>query len=127
MEYCIVHTNNATTQEPTMADTIDLSTLSDDELTALLPRIEKELEQRRETRKREALDKMREAAKAVGMTPEELLGLPGAGGRGRRRGGKRAMTMWRHPDDASLVYKGGKKPGWMKELEAAGKKPVKVE
>ena len=34
---------------------------------------------------------------------------------------------WRHPDDASLVYKGGKKPDWLKKLESEGKKAVKVE
>jgi DNA-binding protein H-NS len=104
---------------------IDLSAISDDELAALLPKIENELEKRRETRRREALEKMREAAQAVGMTPEELLGLGASGGR-RRRKGKRAVTMWQHPENSDLVYRGGKKPGWLKELEAAGKKPVKV-
>lgn len=103
---------------------IDLSAISDEELEALLPKIEKELDKRRESRKKEAIDKMREAAAAVGMTPEELLGI-GGGGR-RRRGGKRAMTMWRHPENPDLVYRGGKKPGWLKELETEGKKAVKM-
>lgn len=108
-----------------MADTLDLSALSDDELEALVPKIEKELASRRESRKKEALDKMREAAKSVGMTPEELLGLSAGGG--KRKRGRRGQIVWRHPDNEALVYKGGKKPGWLKDLEAEGRAAVKVE
>jgi len=108
--------------------TLDLTSFSDKELEALVPKIEKELEKRRETRKREALDKMRVIAESVGMTPEELLGLGGSGGGRRRRGagGKRAQGVWAHPDDPSKVYRGGRKPAWMKELTAAGREAVKV-
>jgi hypothetical protein len=63
------------------------------------------------------------------MTPEELLRMA-TEGKGRRRrggGGKRGAIAWRHPDDPGKVYRGGKKPDWVKELEAAGRKPVKVE
>lgn len=107
-----------------MADTLDLSALSDEELEALVPKIEKELASRRESRKKEALDKMREAAKSVGMTPEELLGLSTGG---KRKRGRRGQIVWRHPDDETLIYKGGKKPGWLKDLEAEGRAAVKVE
>jgi hypothetical protein len=108
---------------------LDLASFSDKELEALLPKIEKELATRAETRKKEALDKMRAIAEEVGMTPEQLLGLGGAAAGRRRRGaGKRATgTAWAHPDDPSLVYRGGRKPAWMKELKAAGREPVKVE
>ena len=108
--------------------TLDLSKLSDTELEGLAPKIEKELARRRETRKKEALEQMRRIAENVGMTPEEILGLgsPGGGGR-RRRGGRRGQITWRHPDDETKVYKGGKKPEWLHELEAEGRKAVKVE
>ena len=59
--------------------TVNLASLSDKELETLSAKIEKELEKRRESRKKEALDKMREIAEGVGMTPEELLGLSGGG------------------------------------------------
>ena len=110
-----------------MADpTLDLATLSDKELEALVPQIEKEVVRRRETRAQEALEKMRKIAEEVGMTPEELLGLR-AGGRRRRGGGKRAQGAWAHPDDPTKVYRGGRKPEWMKELAKAGREAVRVE
>ena len=106
---------------------LDLGTFSDKELKALIPTIEKELQRRGDARQKEALEKMREIADGVGMTPEELLGLPG--GRRRRGGGKgkRGKTVWQHPDDSDKVYRGGKKPGWLKELEEEGREPLKVE
>ena len=107
-----------------MPDTLDLSALSDTELEALLPKIEKELETRRAKARQEALEMMKEAAASVGMSPEELLGLAVGG---KRKRGRRGQIVWRHPDDETKVYKGGKKPGWLKELEAEGRKAVKVE
>jgi hypothetical protein len=121
----MVLSNTTTRQEPYRAETIDLSTLSDDELEALRPKVEQELADRRVSGKKDALEKMRAAAEAVGMTPEELLGL--ASGGGKRKRGRRGQIVWRHPHDESLVYKGGKKPGWLKQLEAEGKERVKVQ
>ena len=54
---------------------LNLGNFADKELEALVPMIEKELAKRRETRKKDALEKMRAIAEDVGMTPEELLGL----------------------------------------------------
>jgi DNA-binding protein H-NS len=108
--------------------TLDLASFSDKELEALVPKIEKELARRFEAKKKEAIDTMRAVAESVGMTPEELLGVSAGGGRRRRGGGgKRAQGAWAHPDDASLVYRGGRKPAWMKELAKAGREAVKVE
>jgi hypothetical protein len=61
------------------------------------------------------------AAQEAGMTPEELLSMASAGKRRRKRGGKRGAIAWRHPDDPSLVYRGGKKPEWVKELKEQGR------
>ena len=111
-----------------MPDAIDLSKLSLTELETLVPRVEKELATRRESAKREALEKMRKIAEGVGMTPEELLGLKAAPSGRRRRGGggRRGAIAWRHPDKPDLVYQGGRKPAWLKELEAAGREAVRV-
>ena len=105
----------------------DFSDMSDEELAALIPAIERELAKRKERKTREALEKMRAIAEEVGMTPEELLGLPATGGGKRRRGGRRGAIVWQHPDDATKVYRGGKKPDWLNELIREGREAVKVE
>jgi len=105
---------------------IDLASFSDKELAGLIPKIEKELERRREQKQKEALAKMREIAEEIGMTPEEILGLGGGGGK-RRRKGKRERTVWQHPDDPDKVYRGGRKPEWLRELEEDGREALKVD
>jgi DNA-binding protein H-NS len=110
-----------------LAVKLDLARFSLEELGELIPLIEGEIERRKEEKQTEALEKMREVATSVGMTPEELLGLPA---RRRRRGGgrgRREPIAWQHPDDPSLVYRGGRKPQWMQELKEEGREPVKVE
>ncbi len=104
---------------------LDLASFSDKELESLVPMIEKELGKRRETRRKDAVEKMRAIAESVGMTPEELLGLEG----GRRpRAAKRAASgaAWQHPDDPSKVYRGGRRPEWLKALKEEGREPIKV-
>jgi DNA-binding protein H-NS len=104
---------------------LDLSEHSDEELEVLMSTIESELAKRHETRKREALEKIREVAKSVGMTAEELLGLPAASSK-KRRGKRTPPAAVRHPDDPELVYQGGRKPAWLKKLNEEGREPVKV-
>lgn len=67
---------------------IDFSDYSDDELEGIIADIERELEDRKERQKRDALEKMKEIADKVGMTPEELLGLGGV--RKKKRRARRA-------------------------------------
>jgi hypothetical protein len=103
---------------------LDLGSFADKELEALVPMIEKELARRRETRKKDALEKMRAIAEDVGMTPEELLGLDRLR---RRRTAKRAPTGGlQHPDDPSKVYHSGRKPAWLKALKEEGREPIKL-
>jgi DNA-binding protein H-NS len=54
---------------------IDFADYSDEELEGIIADIERELEDRKERQKSDALEKMKEVAEKVGMTPEELLGL----------------------------------------------------
>jgi DNA-binding protein H-NS len=103
---------------------VDVSALSDAELAALIPEIEREMEKRKDAKKREAVEKMRAIAAEVGLSPEELLGT---GGAGRRKRGRRGPIAWRHPDDSSLIYRGGKKPAWLTDLVASGREAIKVE
>jgi hypothetical protein len=103
---------------------LDLGNFADKELEALVPMIEQELAKRRETRKKDALEKMRAIAEDVGMTPEELLGLDRPR---RRRTAKRAPTGGlQHPDDPSKVYHSGRKPAWLKALKEEGREPIKL-
>lgn len=107
---------------------LDLASFSDKELEVMVPLIEKELAKRREIRKKEALEKMRIIAESVGMTPEELLGLKEPRAMKRRRSpSTRPIIQWQHPDDSTKVYQGGKKPVWLKELEAEGRSAVKAD
>jgi hypothetical protein len=55
----------------------DLTTLSDEELEGLRAWIEKDLAWRKEMREEEAREQVREIARGVGMTPEELGGVRG--------------------------------------------------
>lgn len=105
---------------------IDLTAYSDDMLLVTIDAIQLELARRKETRTQEAIEKMREIASSVGMTPEELLGL-GGGEKPKAKRGRRGAIAWRHPDNPSLVYRGGKKPSWLVELEGQGRAAVKVE
>ena len=114
-------------EETNVKEKVDLAIFSDKELESLVPMIEKELGRRRETRRKDALDKMRAIAESVGMTPEELLGLE----RGRRPRTSRRTTApagvaWQHPDDPSKVYRGGRRPEWLKALKAEGREPIKM-
>jgi hypothetical protein len=67
---------------------IDFADYRDEELQELIADIERELEDRKERQKRDALEKMKEIADKVGMTPEELLGFGGV--RKKKRRGRRA-------------------------------------
>jgi hypothetical protein len=119
-----VNENNSTTGR-----SMDLSAFSEAQLVRLREEINRELEERQELKRRDALQKVLAAAQEAGMTPEELLSMAteGKGRRRRRGGGKRGAIARQHPDDPSLVYRGGRKPEWMKELRAQGREPVKVE
>jgi DNA-binding protein H-NS len=107
----------------------DLSEMSEDDLRALILAAEQEIERRKEFKREFALQQVLAAAQEAGMTPEELLRMAteAKGGRRRHGGGKRGAIAWRHPDDPGKVYRGGKKPEWLKELKEKGREAVKVE
>jgi hypothetical protein len=107
----------------------DFSEMSEEQLELIIKTAEKEIARRKEFKRELALQQVLAAAQEADMTPEELLRMA-TEGKGRRRrggGGKRGAIAWRHPDDPSKVYRGGKKPEWLKELKEKGREPVKVE
>lgn len=53
---------------------VDLSKFEDHELKHLVKRIEKELAERKDRKKKEAQKKIKELAASVGMTVEEIMG-----------------------------------------------------
>jgi hypothetical protein len=111
------------------APPFDFSEMSEDDLRARIRAAEQEIEQRKEFRRELALQQVLAAAQEAGMTPEELLRMA-TEGKGRRRrggGGKRGAIAWRDPDDPGKVYRGGKKPEWLRALKERGREPVKVE
>lgn len=104
--------------------TLDLSAFSDQALEALVPNIEKELARRADERKKEARAKILAIAEELGMAPADILSESGAN---RSPRGRRGAILWRHPDDPSKIYRGGRKPGWVKDLEKEGRTLEKVE
>lgn len=115
----------------------DLTSLTEDELTALGGLIERELAGRRDQKRRDFFASMRSQAQALGVAPEELaaeLGRKparvaaerrGADGRGSaRNGGDGRATVkpkYRNPEDPSQTWAGrGVKPRWMQALIAQG-------
>jgi hypothetical protein len=117
-----VNENKRSTAPP-----FDFSEMSEENLRALILAAEQEIARRKEVKREIARQNVLAAAQEAGMTPKELLELVIGGTKKRGRGGKRGAIAWQHPDDPTKVYRGGKKPDWLKELEEQKKEAVKVE
>jgi DNA-binding protein H-NS len=114
----------------------DLTSLTEEELTALGGLIERELAGRRDQKRKDFFASMRSQAQALGVAPEELaaeLGRKPARvaaerrpeGRGStRNGGDGRATVkpkYRNPENPSQTWAGrGVKPRWMQALIAQG-------
>jgi DNA-binding protein H-NS len=97
-----------------------LNGLSIPELKDLIPRIEREIRNRKEQQKVELLEQMKKMAAAQGLSLTDVLGNQAAATRGRRRAAAPAgaKSGFRHPNDASLVWTGrGRRPKWVVEWE----------
>ena len=97
--------------------------MSEEDLVTMIKTAQQEILHRKDAKRELALQKVLAAAQEAGMTPQELAALVAKG----KRRGKRGVVAWQHPDDPTKVYRGGKKPDWLKELEAEGRKAAKVE
>lgn len=96
----------------------NLKQMSTAELEDLQKDIAAELDGRRKQERQKLLDEIRDKAKALGMSIEELVGF----GKSRTTRAAKGVAKFAHPDDASLTWSGkGKRPRWVNEWLASGK------
>lgn len=99
---------------------IELKSLSVKELKALQKRIEREITGRDQRQRKEALVAVREKARELGFTLNELVGDVSATGAGARTSAP-APAKYRNPTDPDLTWSGrGRPPYWIKEAQENG-------
>jgi DNA-binding protein H-NS len=102
----------------------DLTSLSDDDLAALVGLVEEELAARRDRKRAEFFLSIREQAQALGVAPEELVAALGRKQERPASPDRRAKVApkYRNPANPSETWAGrGVKPRWMQALLAQGK------
>ena len=99
---------------------LDLQTLSDDELNALIEKAREILQNRKETQRKEAIDEIQRLAAEHGLNVD-IKQRATRGRRPRKSNGPRA-PKYSNPDDAQQTWTGiGPKPKWLKKSLAEGK------
>ena len=99
---------------------IDLQTLSDDELNALIEKAREILQNRKESQRKEAIDEIQRLAAEHGLNVD-IKQRAARGRRPRKSNGPRA-PKYRNPDDLQQTWSGiGPKPKWLKESLAEGR------
>ena len=95
---------------------IDLDSLSKDELQKLRKETDRKLKDFDQRRRAEARSAAEKAIKDYGYSLDDLLGSS-------KRGGTKSVPRYRHPENASMTWTGrGRKPGWVNShLESGGK------
>jgi DNA-binding protein H-NS len=105
-------------------DTLDA--LEDADLRAIINRSEELLKLRDEDRKSKALSDARTLLAAAGLSLKDVASR-GKGARHAKGAPYHAGTLYQHPSNKALVWNAkGQKPGWLRELEGQGVKPVAV-
>ncbi len=100
---------------------MNLSKYSSTELRELKKDIDGELSSRRKDDAKKAQQEMKAVAEKYGFSVSDLVAQSGRNGAGRTPRAK-GPARFRHPADASKTWTGrGRKPGWVKEWEGAGK------
>lgn len=96
---------------------MDLSTLSVSQLRDLQQQIPAELKKREAKEKTEALNKLRDMAKTLGYSLEELLVKEATA----KAAGTKVRVKYRHPENGDLEWTGrGRKPKWVEAWLANG-------
>jgi DNA-binding protein H-NS len=102
---------------------MDISKLTTKELEALLKRVPKEINKRKQHEKSKLVDHITQIASERGYSLKDLIGkAPRAvkGKRARRR--KPVAVKYRHPEQADLTWTGrGRKPHWVTKWLGEGK------
>ena len=98
---------------------IDLQTLSDDELNALIDKSREILQSRKETQRKEAIDEIQRLAAEHGLNVDIKQRAPR--GRRPRKSNEPRAPKYRNPDDPQQTWSGiGPKPKWLKDSLAEG-------
>ena len=104
---------------------MDISKLTTKELEALLKRIPKEIDKRRQQEKSKLMDDITQIASKRGYSLKDLIGFgkaprPAKGKKALKR--KPVAVKYRHPEQAELTWTGrGRKPHWVTRWLAGGK------
>ncbi len=97
---------------------MNIADYNSQELRDLRKDIDRELKKRRKYEVKEAQKALKSVADQYGFSLTELV----AATAGAKLGGAKGTARFRHPEDASKTWSGrGRKPGWVKEWEAANR------
>ena len=116
--------SGASARKPPSVKLPDLSSLSEDDLSALAERIEQELRSRRDTKRRDFFASIRKQAEALGVAPEEVAAELARKATTPPVTDRRSTVApkYRNPTNPSETWAGrGVKPRWMQALLAQGK------
>lgn len=102
---------------------MDISRLATKELQALLKRIPKEINRRKQQEKSKLLDDIRQIASKRGYSLRALIGkAPSTVKVKKARARKPVAVKYRHPEQANLTWTGrGRKPHWVTQWLDEGK------
>jgi DNA-binding protein H-NS len=106
-----------------------LDALTDEQVQSAVSYGQTLLKTRQEKREDDALETAATAMRAAGLTVN-MKALRAMAKKAATVNGSakyKAGTHYQHPDDAGVVWSGkGQKPNWIRDLEAAGKRPVEA-
>ncbi len=92
--------------------------LSERDLQGMIQNAEKELNTRKDKKRKEVIAEIKKLALSIGVTVE----ISDIGNKSVRKG-KKVPPKYRHPSDPDMQWSGrGMKPTWLKELLAKGNK-----
>lgn len=102
---------------------MDISKLTTVELQALLKRIPKEINKRRQQEKSKLVDDITQIASKRGYSLRELIGSAPRSAKGKTaRKRKPVAVKYRHPEQDDLTWTGrGRKPRWVSKWLDEGK------
>lgn len=102
---------------------MDISKLTAKELQALLKRIPKEINKRKQQEKSKLLDEIAQIASKRGYSLRDLVGKAPRSVKGKKaRTRKPVAVKYRHPEQANLTWTGrGRKPHWVTKWLDEGK------
>ena len=103
---------------------MDISKLTTKELQALLKRIPKQINKRKQREKSKLLDEITQLASKRGYSLRDLVGkAPRPAKNKKTRARKPVAVKYRHPEQSNLAWTGrGRKPHWVTKWLGEGKK-----